>query len=312
MPKLSIVITTKNRKKDLLECVKSICASTYENFELIIVDDASTDGTEKLKKTDISFQCAKRENLEDQHIKIFHQKKSLMMVKARNFGAKKAQGRYILFIDDDNIIDTRMIEYLVLAADKYLDYGILGPSMYYFESREKYMDYQKFNFYTGRTKGLIDNSKREIVDTDGIPNVFLIKKEVFKEFGFFDEKLIQTFTEPDFAFNVRKKYKCGIVKRAVTYHKIPPGKTSRSMGAVFKQKAYCLMRNRSILISRYGNLIQKFVYMSLFSWIWPFVYSILMIKARHFYLVKLYFYGFKDGMVYFFRKKFINSLPKLL
>lgn len=302
MPKLSIVITTQNRKQDLLECINSITKSTFNDYEIIIVDDVSTDGTAQLGSEDFN----------EMNVRIYHQKEPLMMVKARNFGARKATGKYVLFIDDDNIIDEKMIEYLVTAADFNVEYGILGPAMFYLDTKEKYLDYQTFNFYTGRTKGLMDHSNRKLVDSDGVPNVFLIKREVFERLGHFDEKLIQTFTEPDFAFAVRSVYKCGIVKDAVTYHKISKTRNARSLGGKFKQKAYCLMRNRSVIIARYGSLPQKVVYIVFFSWLWPLVYSALMIREKQFHLIKLYLHGFKDGMIYFFRNKFINSLPKLL
>ncbi|MFC1655702.1 glycosyltransferase family 2 protein [Patescibacteria group bacterium] len=302
MPKLSIVITTKNRKQDLLECIDSITKSTFKDREIIIVDDVSTDGTEKLRSEDFN----------EMNVRIYHQEKPLMMVKARNFGAQKATGRYVLFIDDDNVIDEKMIEHLVEAADFNVEYGILGPAMFYFDTKEKYLDYQTFNFYSGRTRGLMDHSSRKLVDSDGVPNVFLIKREVFERLGHFDEKLIQTFTEPDFAFAVRSAYKCGIVKDAITYHKISKTKNARSFGGKFSQKAYCLMRNRTVLVARYGSWIQKLVYIACFSWLWPIVYSIFMLKERQFRLIKLYVHGFKDGIIYFFTKKFVNSLPNIL
>lgn len=302
MLKLSIVITTKNRKNDLMECLDSISKSSYNDYEIIVVDDVSVDGTQML--CDEDFDWGK--------IRIYHQTSPLMMVKARNLGAQKTTGKYILFIDDDNIIDRKMVEHLVEAADSNPGYGILGPSMFYLDAKEKYLDYQKFNFYSGRTRGVVDHSNKKIIDSDGVPNVFLIKREVFERFGHFDDKLIQTFTEPDFAFAIRKSYKCGIVKDAITYHKISKSKNARSFGGMFSQKAYCLMRNRSVLVARYGTWLQKFVYLICFSWFWPLAYSILMLRERQFRLIKLYAHGFKDGMIYFFTKKFVNSLPKLL
>ena len=58
---LSIVITTRNRKKDLLECIDSIKESDFKNieYELIIVDDASDDGTEKITQEDIVLNNVK-------------------------------------------------------------------------------------------------------------------------------------------------------------------------------------------------------------------------------------------------------------
>lgn len=295
---LSIVITTRNRKQYLLDCLESIKKSDLSGikYEILIVDDASNDGTEKLKLKDI---------------RIIHNKENLMMVKSRNIGVQKTSGKYILFIDEDNILDSKMIKYLVTFADEHTDYGIIGPSMYYLNSKKKYLDYQTFNFYTGRTMGIVDDSDSFYCDSQGIPNVFLIKREIFNECGYFDENLVQTFTEPDYAFMAKEHgIKCGIVKKAKTFHVISSKDnfSPRALGGMFKQKAYCLMRNRTVMVKRYGTLLQKLVYITFFSWFWPLVYSLLVLKHRRFDLISLYWRGFRDGLIYFFSGKLIFSL----
>jgi len=295
---LSIVITTRNRKEDFLECLESVEKSNLKNinYELIVVDDNSSDGTEKLQEKDIDFDS----------VKIIHNKKQQMMVRSRNIGAKNSSGKYVLFIDDDNIIDKEMISNLVSFADDHKEYGMTGPSMYYFESKKKYMDYQKISLITGKTGFFIGNEENDYYNSDGIPNVFMIKKEAFEKCGYFDENLIQTYTEPDFAKMIEKKgFKCCIVPKAKTYHKIKKEDDLKpiSMGGKFKQKAYCLMRNRTVYIARYGNLFNKLIYAIFFSWFWPCVYSFFALKNKRLDLVKLYWRGFYDGMVYLFTGK---------
>jgi len=300
---LSIVITTRNRKKDLLECVDSIKKSDFKNieYELIIVDDASDDGTERITNQDIGLN----------KVNIIHNDTQQMMVRSRNIGAKNSSGKYVLFIDDDNIIDKGMISNLVLFADGNKEYGMIGPSMYYFESKEKYMDYQKISLITGKTSYFIGNEGSNHFDSDGIPNVFMIKKEAFEVCGYFDENLIQTYTEPDFAKMIEKKgFKCCIVPKAKTYHKIKKEDDLKpiSMGGKFKQKAYCLIRNRVVYIARYGNFFNKFLYAIFFSWFWPCVYSFFALKNRRLDLVKLYWRGFYDGMVYLITGKLESTV----
>lgn len=325
---LSVVITTRNRYLTLLGCLESLKKDLIANSksELLIIDDCSSDKTKQID-TKLLKKFTKNS-------KIFHFKKQLMMVKARNFGAKRAKGRFVLFIDDDNILDKKAINNLIEQAELNSNYGILGPQMCY-SDKECYMLAQKFNFYTGLTSRLIPNkqnnhqsflnsflvsrtknsSSKKIYLTDGIPNVFLIKKEVFEKCGYFDEKLIQTYTELDFALHVRKfGYLSAIFPKSITYHQITSSDdfAPEGLGAKFKQKAYCLMRNRSVVAKRYGNNLQKPVYFLLFSWLWFLVYSSLAIRNKRVDLVKIYFYGFKDGLIYFLSGKLINSLPKII
>ena len=165
---LSIIITTRNRKKDLLECINSIKETDLKNieYELIIVDDSSDDGTEKITHEDIGLN----------NVKIIHNDTQQMMVRSRNIGAKNSSGKYVLFIDDDNIIDEDMIYNLVDFAENNPEFGMIGPSMYYFESKEKYMDYQNISLITGKTSYFIGNEESNHYNSAGIPNVFNSRK----------------------------------------------------------------------------------------------------------------------------------------
>lgn len=299
---LSIVITTKNRKKQLYTCIESVkkAVSNVKVWEIIIVDDNSSDGTEMLSLKDLGITSGKI---------IHNNTRQWMMVKARNEGVKAARGKYILFIDDDNTIDAMMIDRLVSFANKNPMFGIIGPSMYYYSSKQKYLDYQTINLFTGKTYGIIDNSSIEWSESDGIPNVFLIKKEVFDRCGLFDESLIQTYTEPDFALSAKKRgFNCAIVKKAKTYHHVNPNLSPRSLGGEYSQKAYCLMRNRSVIVARYGAWYHKIIYLLFCSWFWPTIYSLFMITPRRFDLIRLYWRGFVDGIIYVLTGKLNNSL----
>jgi len=303
--KLSVVVVTKNRKDMLLRCVESVRRSTFDDFELLIIDDNSRDGTESLGEEDFGVGCCQ----------VFHSADPLMMVKARNEGVRRAQGEYILLIDDDNVVDPDMIQILVAAADANPEYGILGPSMHYLDDLSKYMDYQQINLTTGKTSGRFDVLGRDLCDSDGIPNVFMVKRRTFEECGYFDEGLIQTFTEPDFALAARGKgWRCAIIPAARTFHDVHRGDrlAPRSQGGMFVQKAYCLMRNRCVLVGRYGRWYQKTIFTVLFSWFWPLAYSCTMLRHGRFDLIRLYWNGWWDGMRFLLTGRLVNSLPRLL
>lgn len=97
---ISIIVPIYNVEKYVEKCVDSILKQTYINFELILVDDGSTDMSGKI--------CDKFKK-EDDRIKVIH-KKNGGLSSARNEGVKLATGKYIGFIDSDDYIDKTMYE----------------------------------------------------------------------------------------------------------------------------------------------------------------------------------------------------------
>lgn len=299
MPELSIVITTKDRYGQLLRCLKSISEASHAvPFEVIVIDDCSTDNTKDLSGQHIDQEFGLTDTT------VFHSDTSLKMVKARNKGATLARGRLALFIDDDNVIDPGMIAELVRCADSKEDLGIVGPSMYMLKNGKKYLDYQTINLYTMHTKLHTDDTSREIHESDGIPNVFLVKKEVFERAGYFDHNLIQSFTEPDYSYNARGYgFRTAICSRAFTYHDIDLQERGRHMGSI-PAKAYCLVRNRFVIVSRYGSLRHRVVFLLFFSWVWPLVYSLIAVRDGNLNRIPYYYAGFVDGYYYALTGKF--------
>lgn len=93
-PLISVVIATHNRELLLPHAVNSILLQTYSNFEIIIVNDCSTDGTSKVIDTMMKS---------DARIKALNSKKNVGPGAARNMGISHAQGEYIAIMDDDDV-----------------------------------------------------------------------------------------------------------------------------------------------------------------------------------------------------------------
>lgn len=98
----SVIVPVYNVKQYLEKCINSILNQTYKDFELILVDDGSNDGSE-----DICDKYLKK----DKRIKVIH-KKNGGLSDARNFGIEKASKDYILFIDSDDYIESLLLEKL--------------------------------------------------------------------------------------------------------------------------------------------------------------------------------------------------------
>ncbi len=104
---VSIIIPTYNAEKYISDCIESVLSQTYSNIEVIIIDDGSTDKT--------SVIC-KEYQKKDERINYYFQNNSGVS-KARNFGIELAEGKYIVFIDADDMISCTYIEQLVYIFD---------------------------------------------------------------------------------------------------------------------------------------------------------------------------------------------------
>ena len=99
---ISIVIPIYNKEKYIDNCIKSVINQTYKNLMIILVDDGSSDNSYAI--------CKKWEAL-DTRIS-FYYKKNGGVSSARNIGIKYAKGKYILFIDADDLLESNMVEVL--------------------------------------------------------------------------------------------------------------------------------------------------------------------------------------------------------
>ena len=113
-PEISICIPTFNRKEYLKETLSSIFAQTYSDYEIVIVDDGSTDGTEQMLKE----SCYKVR---------YHWQENRGDATARNKLIELARGRYITFIDSDDLLMPdaveRMVEVFKREPDDVVVYG---------------------------------------------------------------------------------------------------------------------------------------------------------------------------------------------
>ena len=108
MAVISIVVPVYNAKKSLERCIESLLHQTYEQLEIILVDDGSADG---------SSEICDRYTEKDKRIVVIH-KKNAGVSAARNTGIERATGTYLQFVDSDDYLDLDACEKLVNAMEK--------------------------------------------------------------------------------------------------------------------------------------------------------------------------------------------------
>lgn len=108
---ISIIIPMYNSEATIQRCINSILAQTYENFEVILIDDGSVDNTYQL--------CHEKYEVNDSRIVLKKMDKNSGVSAARNLGLKFAKGELIQFVDSDDFIRPNMLEIMVAAMQGY-------------------------------------------------------------------------------------------------------------------------------------------------------------------------------------------------
>jgi len=185
--KFSIIIPTYNRSSFIKRSIESVLHQTYSDFELIVVDDGSTDNTEEIVKSiaDTRVQYYKKENEE--------------RGAARNYGCSKAKGNYITFFDSDDILHSnhlseasKTIEKIHLPEWFHLGYTIVDE------------------------KGSIINSVKAIQGNLNIKlisgnflscNGVFLKQNVAQEFKFNEDRRLSAIEDWELWLRIASKYK---------------------------------------------------------------------------------------------------------
>ena len=151
---ISVIIPIYNTKDYLKACVDSVINQTYRDIEILLVDDGSTDGSEKM--------CGEYAQT-DSRIKVIH-KKNGGLADARNAGIEKSSGEYLFFIDSDDTIEKDCIEVLydlIVSTDSDMSLG----EVYYVDENDEPIE--KHN----RTSPVVDEvvTPREYIEKLMLP-----------------------------------------------------------------------------------------------------------------------------------------------
>lgn len=172
---ISIIIPVYNVSKYLDKCLQSVVTQTYSNIQIILVNDGSTDNSGEI--------CDKWKK-EDNRIEVIH-KKNGGLSSARNIGIEKAQGKYLMFVDSDDIVSDNLCELLHnLLLENDADLAICNT--YHIFDSDNFM-FQRDN----KIEMVYCFDKNEAICNLWYQNIFLpsawgklYKKELFKQIRF--------------------------------------------------------------------------------------------------------------------------------
>jgi hypothetical protein len=266
MKKVSVIIPNFNGEGYLATCLSSLLKSSYKDFEVILVDDGSVDG---------SLEIIQKFLKKDKRLKLVRNKKNLGAAASRNKAIKVAKGEILVFLDNDTEVDRDWLGELVkpLFGDKsigaaqslILDFekrnliqmagGLLMPQTGWLLPFYQWEKYQK-----------VKNKlrEREIV---AISASLAVRKEVFEKIGGFDEKEAVYTEDLDFCWRVWVAgYKIVLAPKSIVYHFTKPVEKRFHMGGTYEKIYFHLAKNsfRSIIKNyEFRNLV-KYLPVSVF------------------------------------------------
>ena len=214
MKKVSIIIPIFNGISNTIECLKSIQKISYNNFNIIIVDDASTDNSAEIIKQEFK------------NVTILNGTGSLWWSGGVNEGIKhaiKKKADYILLLNNDNIVKTDFLDKL-LELSECNPNDIIASTVFNLKN-DQLIHAGGYNSNTGLRLYNDDFNKLEdeeiIVEWCGGMGT-LIPKHVFEDVGYFDEtEFPQYYGDADFMFRSRQKgYKILVCKESIIWNNV--------------------------------------------------------------------------------------------
>ena len=169
----SVIIPTYNREIVLHKAIKSVFNQTYQNWELIVIDNNSKDETKKVIK-----------NFKSKKIKLYNINNKGIIAKSRNLGIKKSRGRYIAFLDSD---DSWKKNKLLICKNEIIKSKY--PKLIYHDMNLKKKDNQFFFKKTNYFRKVKLDVKKDLINNGPAypTSSVVVEKKIFKKINMFRE-----------------------------------------------------------------------------------------------------------------------------
>jgi len=261
-PLLSVIIPNWNGKRFLEECMDSLKGQSFQNFETILVDNGSTDGSAEFA-----------EKRYGEFIRVLRNKENLGFTGGNNVGIKASKGEYIVLLNNDTWADPRWLEELAKATRFDPPIGMWGSKVCSYYQRDRIEGVGELIYWDGlcRARGQYEqdhgqyNAMEEILFPPGCGAMY--RKSLLDEIGLFDEDFFTYADDSDVGIRARLAgWKCLYVPSAIVYHK-----NSGTAGQYSPFKAFYVERNRLWITIKYFPF--PLLFLSIFFTFYRFVFQ---------------------------------------
>jgi GT2 family glycosyltransferase len=236
----SIVILSYNSRENLEECIPSLMSQTYQDFEIIFVDNASTDGSEEFIRANYP------------EIKVVQTGKNLGYPAGNNAGFEVAEGEYIVVVNPDTVADPKWLAELVKPLENDPTIAATTSKVLIYYQKDKINTCANTAHYTGLTfcRGL-NKSASELNNYQPVGAVsgcsFAIRSDMLKNINGFDSDFFLYQEDADLSWRIRfAGGKIMYVPESIIYHKFKL--------SITPQKEFYLERNRYLILLKNFSL----------------------------------------------------------
>lgn len=257
--KVCIVVLNFNGKEDTLECIESLRKLDYANYEVIVVDNGSSDGSQEALR-------------ELPGVILIENERNYGYAEGNNIGLKLALSRgaeYMLVLNNDTILHPACLTEMVSVIADDHSIGAVGAKTYFYD-RPNVLQIVggAFDWTSGKTKniggGEVDVGQyNKIMEVDFVNgHALLTSRTVLEQVGLFDPEYFAYNEETDWCMRARKKgFRMMYAPKAIVWHKV-----SRTTGQQKKAwRQYMIVRNRILFMRKNATRGQFFRFLLNFS-----------------------------------------------
>jgi GT2 family glycosyltransferase len=260
MPRVTIIVLNWNGLKDTLDCLGSLDQLDYQDYEVVIVDNGSVDGSVSVI----------RERFPG--VTIIENGENLGYAEGNNRGVEyslQTRADYIFVLNNDTVLCQDILTHLVVAAETNPRVGAVGPKIYYHaQPRRIWFAGGVIDWQRGVTVNL-GADEDDIGQFEQVKSVdflagcaLLIKRETWENVGSFDSRFFMYWEEADWCARARRAgYDLLFVPKAKMWHKISPADQSSSPRIL-----YYMTRNRLLFLHKNLSFPHNIIVLAKCSW----------------------------------------------
>jgi glycosyltransferase involved in cell wall biosynthesis len=222
-PAVSVIIPTYNRSALLRKTIQSVLSQTFQDYEIIVVNNSSTDDSVEMIRS-----------LKDPRIRVFEISNGGVIAKSRNLGLRNAQGKYIAFLDDDDMWVPEKLEKQAAYLDKHPEYQMVYSEVWRIDENDVRKELMPINRKTKE-----GDLSEELLKGNFIPQLtVMIRRELLETVGFLNEDPgLRTIEDYEYWLRVGLMYKIGFINEPLGLYRVHSSGMSKSVAeAMLTQK----------------------------------------------------------------------------